>query len=132
MLLDTIAFASEEAGSGFTMSEMWAHAGFIARSVIITLLLMGIACVVVWVERWLAFRKARQQSMDCAASIVSKFQQNDVAGALKIAQNEDYKRPTLRRCFGRGSLSSARAPMSTGWPTPSTLSKRRTPKKSPR
>jgi biopolymer transport protein ExbB/biopolymer transport protein TolQ len=91
MLLDTIAFASEEAGSGFTMSEMWAHAGFIARSVIITLLLMGIACVVVWVERWLAFRKARQQSMDCAASIVSKFQQNDVAGALKIAQNEDYK-----------------------------------------
>lgn len=92
MILLAIAQAfAEEAASGFTMQEIWDHSGFIARSVIICLILMMLASIFVFVERLIAFRSARLQSMALAGQIVKKLQAEDIPGALKICADEEYK-----------------------------------------
>jgi biopolymer transport protein ExbB/TolQ len=89
LLIEGVARAQE--GSGFSMGEMWAHAGFIARSVIITLVLMSFVTVVVVIERWIAFNRSRKQSMRLRNEIVGPLQAGDVAAALRISQDEQFK-----------------------------------------
>lgn len=90
LLLEAIAQA-EEGAAGFTMREIWEHSGFIARSVIVTLVVMMVACVFVSIERLRAFGKARKQSMRLAAEIVGPMQSGDVHSALKVAQDDQFK-----------------------------------------
>jgi biopolymer transport protein ExbB/biopolymer transport protein TolQ len=89
LLLQSMAMA-EEASSGFGWMEMWNHSGYIAKAVIVTLILMMVWSAVVGVERLLAFKKARDQSMSLAADIVAKLQARDIAGALALTKSEDY------------------------------------------
>lgn len=89
-LLVAVAHA-EEAAPGFSLSEMWEHAGWIARGVIITLVLMSVVSLMVGVERVLAFRQATERSKQLAAAIIPSLNKNDVSGALKVAQDEAYK-----------------------------------------
>ncbi len=90
LLIESLAYA-EEAAPGFTLSEMWEHAGLIARSVIITLVLMTIVTMVVGIERLIAFRRAKTHSMRLASEIVGSLQKNDIGGALRVAQDEQFK-----------------------------------------
>ena len=81
LLLDAMAFAEEaEAASGFTLREIWDHSGGIARAVIVTLILMFVACIFVGIERIIAFNRARRQSMRLAAEIVGPLQQGEASG----------------------------------------------------
>lgn len=90
LLLDMVARA-EEAAPGFSMGEMWAHAGFIARSVIITLVFMMLATILVVIERWIAFSRARRQSIRLRNEIIGALQQGDVAAAHRISQDDQFK-----------------------------------------
>jgi len=89
-LLESLAHA-EEAAPGFTLMEIWQHSGFIARGVIAMLGLMLVTVVLVGVERFIAFSRARSHSMRLAAEVVGALQNNDVAAALRIAQDEQFK-----------------------------------------
>jgi biopolymer transport protein ExbB/TolQ len=89
LLVEAVARAQE--GSGFSMGEMWTHAGFIARAVIITLVLMSFATLVVTIERWIAFGRARTQSMRLRNEIVGPLQSGDVAAAHRISQDQQFK-----------------------------------------
>ncbi len=89
-LLEGLAHA-EEAGSGFTLSEMWTHSGFIAKSVIITLTLMMVVCIMVGIERLIAFSRARKHSIRLRNEIVGALQQGDVSGALRLTEDEQFK-----------------------------------------
>jgi len=103
LLLDAVAFAEEaQAGSGFTMREIWEHSGAIARAVIICLIVMFVACVFVAIERAIAFNRARRQSMRLAAEIVAPLQQGDVASALKMCQDDQYKSAYLGNLLQSG------------------------------
>ena len=84
LLLESIAYA-EEAAPGFTIAELWEHSGFIARSVIVTLILMLFASILVTIERLIAFNRARNQSMRLAAEIVAPLQAGDIDKALKAS-----------------------------------------------
>ncbi|MCA9494666.1 MAG: MotA/TolQ/ExbB proton channel family protein, partial [Myxococcales bacterium] len=90
LLLESLARA-EEAAPGFSFGEMWAHAGFIARGVIITLVLMMIFTLLVVVERLIAFSRARRQSMRLRNEIIGALQQGDVAAAHRISQDDQFK-----------------------------------------
>jgi len=90
LLLEGIAYAQDEQ-AGFTMGEIWAHSGWIARLVIVTLIVMFLASVVVAIERAMAFRRARSQSVDLRNEIIGPLQQNDVQAALRITQDEQFK-----------------------------------------
>lgn len=91
MLIEAVAQADAGAGSGFTLREIWEHSGFIARSVIVMLILMFLGSIFVAIERLIAFNRARNQSMRLAAEIVKPLQQGSVSQALKIAQDEQFK-----------------------------------------
>jgi biopolymer transport protein ExbB/TolQ len=93
LFMSAVALANGEGDveSSFTMMAMWEHAGFIARFVIVTLLLMMVASVLIAIERWIAFRKSTATSMELAGAIVGKLQANDIQAALTIASSEDYK-----------------------------------------
>lgn len=103
MLLELAAHATEEAGhSSFGPMEFWAAAGREARAVILTLSGLSLICLVVWIERFLAFSRARSQSMRVAAEIVGPMQAGDVGGALRIASDEKYKASYLANVLKAG------------------------------
>jgi biopolymer transport protein ExbB/biopolymer transport protein TolQ len=103
MLLEFAAYASEEGGHvSFGPQEFWAAAGREARAVILTLLGLTLICTLVWVERLLAFSRARRQSMRVAAEIVGPMQNGDVSGALRIASDEKYKASYLASMLEAG------------------------------
>jgi biopolymer transport protein ExbB/TolQ len=91
-LLELAAHATEEAAghTSFGPMEFWAAAGREARAVILTLTGLSLICLFVWIERLIAFSRARRQSMRVAAEIVGPMQQGDVAGALRIASDKKY------------------------------------------
>ncbi|MCB9687686.1 MAG: MotA/TolQ/ExbB proton channel family protein [Alphaproteobacteria bacterium] len=90
LLLESLARA-EEAAPGFSFGEMWAHAGFIARGVIITLVIMMLFTLLVVVERLIAFSRARRQSMRLRNEIIGALQQGDIAAAHRISQDDQFK-----------------------------------------
>ncbi len=101
LLLEGIARA-EEGASGFTLAEIWAHSGFIARTVIITLIVMFIGTIMVTIERLIAFRRARTQSIRLRNEIVGPLQQGDVSAALRIAQDDQFKAGYLTNLLKSG------------------------------
>lgn len=90
LLLESLAHA-EEAAPGFTMAEIWAHSGAIARSVIVVLVIMMIGTIMVFIDRMIAFSRARKQSIRLRNEIVGPLQQADVPSALRITQDEQFK-----------------------------------------
>lgn len=104
MLLELAARASEEAGAhtSFGPMEFWAAAGAEARLVIVTLVGLTLICFVVWIERLIAFSRARRQSMRVASEIVGPLKSGDVASALRIASDEKYKASYLAKVLQAG------------------------------
>ena len=104
MLLELAAQASEEAGghTSFGPMEFWAAAGREARAVILTLSGLSLICLLVWIERLIAFSRARRQSMRVAAEVVGPLQSGGVAGALNIASDEKYKASYLASVLAAG------------------------------
>lgn len=86
----TSAFAEEEA-VGFTLGEIWAHSGFLARTVIVMLVVMLVAALIIAVERFMAFGKSTKLSKQLVENIVPKLVSNDVSGALAMTKSEDYE-----------------------------------------
>ena len=80
----------EEMQAGFTLAEIWAHSGFIARTVILMLVVMFVATIFVTIERLIAFNRARNQSIALAGAIVNHLQKGAVDKALAVAQDEAY------------------------------------------
>jgi len=101
-LFITTALAETAEGSGFTLSEMWEHAGFIAKSVIVCLVLMLLWALFVGVERLIAFSAARKQSMAVVADILKPLEGGDVDAALKVTKNEEYKAAYIGALLGAG------------------------------
>lgn len=92
LILLAIAEAlAEEAAPGFTLSDIWNHSGWLARGVILMLVGMMLGSLFIAVERALAFRTARLQSMDLAARIVPHLKNRDTAAALALTKEEEYK-----------------------------------------
>ena len=90
-LFEHLALAAEEAEASFTLMHIWASSGAIARTVIVMLGVMLSASAVVTVERLIAFARARRQSMRLAAEIVGPLQSGDIAAALKLATDDQFK-----------------------------------------
>src|SRR5690606_2262268 len=105
MLLLTLpemtAQASSE-GSGFTLQEIWEASGFIARSVIVCLVVMMLGSIYVALERSIAFNRSRKQSMGLAAEIVGPLQTGDVTAARVLTDDERFKAAYLTSILKSG------------------------------
>ncbi len=90
-VLESLAHAQEEPQVGFTLIEIWEHSGFIARSVIVMLVFMLIGTMAVFIERTLAFRRAKTHSVKLAGAIVEPLESFDVNKALEVSRDEQFK-----------------------------------------
>lgn len=103
MLLLFIAEAfAEESAPGFTLGEIWAHSGPLAKFVIVMLVVMMLGAIYVAIERTLHFRTARRQSMQLAAQALAPLQKRDVGAALKLSTHEDFKSSYLAALLTAG------------------------------
>lgn len=75
----------------FELSHMWVQMGPDVKAIIIVLALMGIASLYVGLERWVTFRKARDQSRTLAAELTSHLARSDIAGALAATKDASVK-----------------------------------------
>jgi biopolymer transport protein ExbB/TolQ len=114
MLLDGLAMAADEPAAGFTLAEIWEHSGFIARSVIILLIVMFLATCVISVERTIAFMRARGHSVKVALSVVKPMQAYDLEGAIQVTQNEEFKAGHLTVLLKAGLAELKERPNATG------------------
>ena len=65
--------------------EMWEQMGTLARGVVVVLLLMSIWSIGVMVERYLAYRAARRQSLDFATAVAEALQAGNIQEAIDLA-----------------------------------------------
>jgi biopolymer transport protein ExbB/TolQ len=114
MLLHGLAMAADEPASGFTIQEMWEHSGFIARSVIVLLLVMSVAVAIIFVERTIAFLRARGHSVKVALNVVKPMQQYDIEGALAVVNKADFKAGHLTAVLRAGLTELKERPNATG------------------
>ena len=77
------------------VAEIWATASFIVKAIIILMLLMGLACIYVAIERWVSFFKAQAESRALSGVLSEKFENQDVKGAIEACQDEAFKRSYL-------------------------------------
>lgn len=103
LLVTALAYADDApAAPGFSMTEMWGHAGWVARSVLVVLFLMFLASVFTAIERAIAFNRARSQSMMLAAQIVGPLQTGDIPASLKLASDQRFKSSYLAALLRNG------------------------------
>ncbi|TVQ87383.1 MAG: MotA/TolQ/ExbB proton channel family protein [Deltaproteobacteria bacterium] len=114
MLLHGLAYAADDGASGFTLAEIWDHSGWIARSVIVLLVVMFLATCIIFVERTVAFLRARSHSVQLALSIVRPMKAYDIDGALKMAQNDAYRVGHLTSVLRAGLTELKERPNPTG------------------
>jgi len=109
-LLSTLAHAADEQHADFSAMGIWNASGPIAKGVVVTLLLMGLVCLFVSIERLWAFRSAVNQSEAVGAAVVPKLMANDVAGALAVTKQDDYKNSYLAALLRAGLAELAENP----------------------
>jgi biopolymer transport protein ExbB/TolQ len=114
MLLHGLAWAADEDVTGFTLAEIWEHSGWIARAVIVLLVVMFVAVCIISVERTIAFMRSRSRSVLVAQSVVGPMQAYDLDGALKIVHTEDYKIGHLTALLKAGLAEIKERPNPTG------------------
>jgi biopolymer transport protein TolQ len=83
----------------FTLSDLWSHMGLFARLIVGALALMSTASMLVAIERIIAFRKSRKQSLQFVAEIGPFLARGDIDGAAAaVLGTEGY----LGRVVGSG------------------------------
>jgi len=89
-LLIAFAHATEEGEVSFGLFDMFMHATWIGKSVIIILLLMLLGTLIVAGERLWAFSRARSRSMLVAEEILNSLRAGDISAALALTKDERF------------------------------------------
>ncbi len=75
--------------TGYGPVEIWNSMGHVGHAVLTFLLLMSIYSIAVMIDRWLQFRKAREQSLQFVMAVKESLD----AGKLDVVVEESRKRP---------------------------------------
>ena len=86
----------------FDLAHLWSAMGLVAKGVVICLLIMALMSLYVGIERWVAFRKARNQSRDLAAKLAGYFKSGDMAKAASTCEDPAYKHAYLGHILQAG------------------------------
>ena len=88
--------------SHFTIQGMWAQMGFIAKSVVIILLLMSIYSLGFAIERLIRFHRARKESLKVAIGVQPLLKQRKLEEAITFTKKKDFKHSHLARVLAAG------------------------------
>jgi biopolymer transport protein ExbB/biopolymer transport protein TolQ len=86
----------------FDIAEIWSHASFEAKIIIVTMFLMGLASIFVAIERAIVLIKSRNSSRELAGAIGQHFADGNAKAALQVAEDEQYKNAYLSRTLQAG------------------------------
>lgn len=74
---------------GMDLSELVASMGWVARGVVIVLLLMSIYMIAVVIERFLTYSQARKQSRAFAPAVAESLKNNNIDEALSLGEQNN-------------------------------------------
>ena len=77
----------------FDIAEIWSHASFEAKIIIVTMIIMGLASIFVAIERTIALVRARNASRSLAGAIGQHFADGN-ASRTQVAEDEQFNRRT--------------------------------------
>lgn len=80
--------------------EMWSQMGALARGVVIILLIMSVWSIGVMIERFVTYRKARNQSRVFAPAVAEALKKGSLREALEIS--EQYSKSHLAKVVAAG------------------------------
>jgi len=86
----------------FSLQEMWAHMGLLAKTVVFILLFMSVYSIAVGVERLMVFNKAKKQSNILLKLISKLWQQGKVEESVKLASDKRFKNSHLAKVLVAG------------------------------
>lgn len=86
----------------FTIAGMWEQMGWIAKSVVIILLLMSIYSLGFAIERLWRFRKAKQESLKVAVGVTPLLKQHKLEDAISFTRDKKFKHSHLARVLAAG------------------------------
>lgn len=85
-------------GVGFM--EMWEQMGVLAKAVVVILAIMSVWSIGVMIERFITYRKARNQSRSFAPAVAEALKKGNLREALEIA--EQHNRSHLAKVVAAG------------------------------
>ncbi len=109
-------FQDEGQTVGFSPMQLWAHMGWLARTVAIVLFIESVWSLAVMIDRYLYYSAARKQSREFAPKVAGALKDSKLEEAIKIADRS--KKSHLAEVVTAG-LQEFRA--SAGVATPETI-----------
>jgi biopolymer transport protein ExbB/biopolymer transport protein TolQ len=105
LTLAPFAFVLAEGGEGaaafdFTPIGVWRSMGWVARIVLIILLIMSIYSIAIMVERYLTFTAARNQSREFAPKVAASLKNQKIDEAISLS--DKYKKSHLAMVVNAG------------------------------
>lgn len=82
---------------GFDLKTMFAHMGWIAWGVVITLLIMSIYSIAVMIERWWTYKNATSQSRKYAPEVARLLKQGKIKEAIDASHGAGVKHSHLAK-----------------------------------
>ncbi|MBC7364899.1 MAG: MotA/TolQ/ExbB proton channel family protein [Candidatus Aminicenantes bacterium] len=86
----------------FGLIEMWQAMGVVAKTVAIILITLSVITIYLFIERQLAFARARKKSMEIAPKLAELMKNGQLKEALALASKKDYKSSHLARVTAAG------------------------------
>ncbi|MGE0126494.1 MAG: MotA/TolQ/ExbB proton channel family protein [Blastocatellales bacterium] len=104
LTLTPFAFALAEGGEAaafdFTPMGVWRSMGWVARVVLVILLVMSIWSIAIMVERYLTFSAARNQSREFAPKVATSLKSQKIDEAISLS--DKYKKSHLAMVVNAG------------------------------
>jgi len=86
----------------FGLIEMWQAMGVVAKTVAIILISLSVITIYLFIERQMAFARARKKSMEIAPKLAELMKNGQLKEALALASKKDYKSSHLARVTAAG------------------------------
>jgi biopolymer transport protein ExbB/TolQ len=86
----------------FGLIEMWQAMGVVAKTVAIILITLSVITIYLFIERQMAFARARKKSMEIAPKLAELMKNGQLKEALALASKKDYKSSHLARVTAAG------------------------------
>lgn len=86
----------------FGLIEMWQAMGVVAKTVAIILITLSVITIYLFIERQLAFARARKKSLEVAPKLAELMKNGQLKEALALASKKDYKNSHLARVTAAG------------------------------
>lgn len=85
-----------------SLTQMFAESGWVARSVIVVLLILSVYSIAVMIEKFLTYRAAKKQSIEFLPALVKCLKENNLQGA--VDQSKQYNKSHIAKVVSAGIL----------------------------